>query len=203
MNRVWPLLLALIVAGPGLAVAAVVAPIVNRIVSPVAPMTGAFTAALQFAAPSSVPLVPSVLTSQPLAFVRMVPAVVAADDLSIVPGPGSVDLAPRTEMDLSAAWRLSRVVKRLKPDVIHAHDPHGIAMASLALSLGSPSPAGFEKDRCRSDRSRATGRGQPEFLRSGSSPSGRMPDRRPRTQAERPGAGSDEGLRDGASCRRK
>ena len=33
-----------------------------------------------------------------------------------------VQLAPRTEMDLSAAWRLSRVVKQLRPDVIHAHD---------------------------------------------------------------------------------
>jgi glycosyltransferase involved in cell wall biosynthesis len=40
-------------------------------------------------------------------------------------------------MDLTAAWRLSRLLKRLTPDVIHAHDPHGLAMASLALSLGS------------------------------------------------------------------
>jgi glycosyltransferase involved in cell wall biosynthesis len=45
-------------------------------------------------------------------------------------------------MDLTAAWRLARVVKRLRPDVIHAHDPHGIAMASLALSLGSASAVG-------------------------------------------------------------
>jgi glycosyltransferase involved in cell wall biosynthesis len=50
-----------------------------------------------------------------------------------------IPIAPRTEMDLSAAWRLARVVKRLQPDVIHAHDPHGVAMASLALSLGSGS----------------------------------------------------------------
>ena len=47
-----------------------------------------------------------------------------------------IPIAPRTEMDLSAAWRLSRVIKRLAPDVVHAHDPHGVAMASLALSLG-------------------------------------------------------------------
>jgi glycosyltransferase involved in cell wall biosynthesis len=47
-----------------------------------------------------------------------------------------VPLAPRTEMDLTAAWRLSRVIKRLAPDVIHAHDPHGVAMASVALSMG-------------------------------------------------------------------
>ncbi len=57
----------------------------------------------------------------------------AAEGLDLIP------LAPRTEMDLTAAWRLWRVIKRLGPDVIHAHDPHGIAMAALALSLGSGS----------------------------------------------------------------
>ena len=35
----------------------------------------------------------------------------ATEGLELIP------LAPRTEMDLSAAWRLSRVVKRLRPDV--------------------------------------------------------------------------------------
>jgi glycosyltransferase involved in cell wall biosynthesis len=40
-------------------------------------------------------------------------------------------------MDLSAAWRLSRLLKRLKPDVVHAHDPHGVAMAGLALSMST------------------------------------------------------------------
>src|SRR5207247_6439230 len=54
-------------------------------------------------------------------------------------GPESIPIAPRTEMDLSAAFRLSRVIKRLTPDVIHAHDPHGVAMAGLALSLGASS----------------------------------------------------------------
>jgi glycosyltransferase involved in cell wall biosynthesis len=57
----------------------------------------------------------------------------AAEGLELIP------IAPRTEMDLSAAWRFSRLVKRLVPDVIHAHDPHGVAMASLALSLGASS----------------------------------------------------------------
>src|SRR6185436_18739534 len=55
----------------------------------------------------------------------------AAEGLELVP------IAPRTEMDLSAAWKFSRLVKRLAPDIIHAHDPHGVAMAALALSIGS------------------------------------------------------------------
>jgi glycosyltransferase involved in cell wall biosynthesis len=53
-----------------------------------------------------------------------------AEGLDLIP------LAPRAEMDLSAAWKLSRLLKRLGPDVIHAHDPHGVSMASLALSFG-------------------------------------------------------------------
>lgn len=55
----------------------------------------------------------------------------ATEGLDLIP------LAPRTEMDLGAAWRLSRVIKQLKPDIVHAHDPHGIAMAGLALSMST------------------------------------------------------------------
>jgi glycosyltransferase involved in cell wall biosynthesis len=57
----------------------------------------------------------------------------AAEGLDLIP------IAPRTEMDLSAAWRLSRVIRRLDPDIIHAHDAHGVAMAALALSMGAAS----------------------------------------------------------------
>jgi len=46
-----------------------------------------------------------------------------------------IPLAPRSELDLPAAWRFSRVVDRLRPDVVHAHDPHAVAMAALALRL--------------------------------------------------------------------
>ena len=38
-------------------------------------------------------------------------------------GTDLIPLAPDHEIDLGAAWRLSRVIKQLKPDVIHAHDP--------------------------------------------------------------------------------
>ena len=48
-------------------------------------------------------------------------------------------IAPRSEMDLSAAWKLSRVIKQLRPDVVHAHDPHAVAMAAMALSMSTES----------------------------------------------------------------
>lgn len=55
----------------------------------------------------------------------------ASEGLELVP------LSPTSEMDLGAAWRLARLVKQLRPDVVHAHDPHGVAMAALALSMGT------------------------------------------------------------------
>ena len=55
----------------------------------------------------------------------------AAEGLDLMP------LAPKTEMDLGAAWRLSRLIKQLTPDIVHAHDPHGVAMAALALSMST------------------------------------------------------------------
>src|SRR3954451_21933670 len=60
----------------------------------------------------------------------------ASEGLELIP------IAPRAEMDLSAAWRFSRLLKRLRPDVVHAHDPHGVAMAALALSFGTASAGG-------------------------------------------------------------
>jgi L-malate glycosyltransferase len=48
-----------------------------------------------------------------------------------------LSLAPKTEMDLTAAWRLSRIIKQLKPNIVHAHDPHAVAMAALALSMST------------------------------------------------------------------
>jgi glycosyltransferase involved in cell wall biosynthesis len=48
-----------------------------------------------------------------------------------------IPLAPTNEMDLTAAWRLARLIKRLRPAIVHAHDPHGVAMAALALSMST------------------------------------------------------------------
>jgi glycosyltransferase involved in cell wall biosynthesis len=59
----------------------------------------------------------------------------AEEGLELIP------IASRSEMDLSAAWRLSRAVRRLRPDILHAHDPHAVAMGALALSLGASSRA--------------------------------------------------------------
>jgi glycosyltransferase involved in cell wall biosynthesis len=55
-------------------------------------------------------------------------------------GMDLIPLAPRSEIDLAAAWRLSRVLKQLRPDIVHAHDPHAVAMASTALSIAAPTP---------------------------------------------------------------
>ena len=55
-------------------------------------------------------------------------------------GPDLVPLAPRNEVDLSAAWKLSRIIRDWKPQIVHAHDPHAVAMAGLALSFSAPEP---------------------------------------------------------------
>jgi glycosyltransferase involved in cell wall biosynthesis len=55
-------------------------------------------------------------------------------------GMDLVPLAPRNEIDLAAAWRLSRILKQLRPEIVHAHDPHGVAMAATALSIAAPVP---------------------------------------------------------------
>ncbi len=57
----------------------------------------------------------------------------AQEGLDLIP------IAPRSEVDLAAGWRLARVLARLEPDIIQAHDPHGVALAGMALSLGAAS----------------------------------------------------------------
>lgn len=55
-------------------------------------------------------------------------------------GHDLIPLAPKNELDFRAAWRLSRVIRQLQPQIVHAHDPHAVAMASLALSIAAPDP---------------------------------------------------------------
>lgn len=55
-------------------------------------------------------------------------------------GPDLVPLAPVNEIDLATAWKLSKIVKQWKPAIVHAHDPHAVTMAALALSFGAPEP---------------------------------------------------------------
>lgn len=63
-------------------------------------------------------------------------------------GDDLVPLAPRTEVDLASAWRLARVIAVHQPDVVHAHDPHAVAMASMALSFGvGPKPPALVASR--------------------------------------------------------
>ncbi len=56
-------------------------------------------------------------------------------------GADLVALAPASEVDVASAWRLSRVIRQYRPDIVHAHDPHALAMAAMALSFGATAPA--------------------------------------------------------------
>ena len=55
-------------------------------------------------------------------------------------GDDLIPLATRSEVDLSSAWRLSRIIKKLRPDVLQAHDPHAVAMVAAAMSISAPTP---------------------------------------------------------------
>jgi glycosyltransferase involved in cell wall biosynthesis len=43
--------------------------------------------------------------------------------------------SPRSEFDISAAWRIGKILKDVQPDVVHAHDPMGVALAAMALQM--------------------------------------------------------------------
>ena len=58
-----------------------------------------------------------------------------------IEGADLVPLAPRSEMDLATAWRLTRVIRDIRPHIVHAHDPHAVAVAGLALAMKPPNPA--------------------------------------------------------------
>ncbi len=41
----------------------------------------------------------------------------------------------RSEFDVHAGWQLNKVIADVKPDVVHAHDPMGVALAAMALQM--------------------------------------------------------------------
>jgi glycosyltransferase involved in cell wall biosynthesis len=55
-------------------------------------------------------------------------------------GPDLFPLAPKSEIDLATAWKLSKIVRQWRPRIVHAHDPHAVTMAALSLSFGAPDP---------------------------------------------------------------
>jgi glycosyltransferase involved in cell wall biosynthesis len=55
-------------------------------------------------------------------------------------GPDLVPLAPVNEIDLATAWKLSKIIRQWRPQIVHAHDPHAVSMAALALSFAAPTP---------------------------------------------------------------
>ena len=55
-------------------------------------------------------------------------------------GSDVLPLAPGSDVDLPAAWRLSRLIKQVQPDIIHAHDSHAVAVGATALAIAAPSP---------------------------------------------------------------
>ena len=55
-------------------------------------------------------------------------------------GHDLIPLAPASDIDLNAAWSLSRILKQLRPEVVHAHDSRAVAMGATALSIVAPEP---------------------------------------------------------------
>jgi glycosyltransferase involved in cell wall biosynthesis len=48
-----------------------------------------------------------------------------------------IGFSPRSEFDVQAGWQLSRILGDVKPDVVHAHDPMAVALAAMALQMGT------------------------------------------------------------------
>jgi glycosyltransferase involved in cell wall biosynthesis len=48
--------------------------------------------------------------------------------------------SPKSEFDVHSAWQLARLITEVRPDVVHAHDPMGVALAAMALTMKVPEP---------------------------------------------------------------
>jgi glycosyltransferase involved in cell wall biosynthesis len=46
-----------------------------------------------------------------------------------------IGFEPRSEFDVHAAWQLARIFTDVQPDVVHAHDPMGVALTAMALQM--------------------------------------------------------------------
>lgn len=53
-------------------------------------------------------------------------------------GHDVVPLAARSDVDIAAAWALSRIIKSTRPVLVHAHDSHAVALAATALAVLGP-----------------------------------------------------------------
>lgn len=50
-------------------------------------------------------------------------------------GLRTVALNPSGEFDLQAAWQFHRILRSVAPDVVHVHDPMGVALIAMALKV--------------------------------------------------------------------
>ena len=65
-------------------------------------------------------------------------------------GADLLPLAPKNEVDLATAWKLSRIIRQWKPAIVHAHDPH-------AVVDGRPGAVVWRADAAAEDRRVAPG----------------------------------------------
>jgi glycosyltransferase involved in cell wall biosynthesis len=50
-------------------------------------------------------------------------------------GLRTVALNPTSEFDVQAGWQLHHALRSIKPDVVHVHDPMGVALMAMALKM--------------------------------------------------------------------
>lgn len=48
-------------------------------------------------------------------------------------------LRTRGEWDVAAAWRLGQFIRRLRPAILHVHEPHGVALGAMAAQMAGKS----------------------------------------------------------------
>jgi len=46
-----------------------------------------------------------------------------------------VGFSPKSEFDVHAGWQLNKVINDVRPDVVHAHDAMGVALAAMAMQM--------------------------------------------------------------------